>query len=84
MNRFVGFDFLFQGEMAMTSAGNRQQLVLHPGFGQSFVQAHPLRVRHQRIGISVNGEHRRQSSSHISQRGEAFSQLFAIGQAAQP
>src|SRR5580692_7792486 len=66
------------GEEAMLAAGNGDEFVLDSRLGQALVQAHRLRVRHDIIAVSVDGDDRRQSRANITERRDFFGDGRAV------
>ena len=68
----------------MAARRYRQQLIAHVGRRQRPVQCHALRVRHNRIGIALNGQDRRQVVADVAHGRQALRQRSGIGHAREP
>ena len=75
---------LLPGPAAVFPAGNGDQLVWNLSFVQGFVQAHRLRVRHQLIQVTMDGNDRRQISANVHNGRQPLRKTHPIRQAAEP
>ena len=65
---FEGFQLFLVGEAAVAGAREGEQLIAHPRLRQRLVQPNGVRVRHQLVGVPVDGQDRGQSRTHVGER----------------
>ena len=65
---FEGLQRLLCREVSMPPSGYGEQLVFHARLGQRLMQPHRMRVRHDLVRISVNGQDRRQAGTNVAER----------------